>query len=48
MIMTLALFVYSIAQRRLRQQLKEQQETLPNQINQPTATSYTAMDFSDA
>lgn len=38
MIMTLALFVYSIAQRRLRQQLKEQQETLPNQINQPTAT----------
>jgi transposase len=38
MIMTLALFVYSIAQRRLRQQLKDQQETLPNQINQPTAT----------
>ncbi|MBK8534314.1 MAG: hypothetical protein IPL59_03840 [Candidatus Competibacteraceae bacterium] len=38
MIMTLALFVYSMAQRRLRQRLKEQQETLPNQINQPTAT----------
>ena len=38
MIITLALFVYSIAQRRLRQQIKEQQETLPNQINQPTAT----------
>ena len=38
MIMTLALFVYSIAQRRLRQQLKDQQETLPNQLNQPTAT----------
>lgn len=38
MIMTLALFVYSIAQRRLRQQLKDQNETLPNQLNQPTAT----------
>jgi transposase len=38
MIMTLALFVYSMAQRRLRQQLKDQQETLPNQLNQPTAT----------
>jgi transposase len=36
--MTLALLVYSIAQRRLRQQLAQQQETLPNQIGQPTAT----------
>ena len=38
MIMTLALLVYSIAQRRLRQQLKANEETLPNQINQPTGT----------
>ena len=38
MVMTLALLVYSIAQRRLRQQLAQQQETLPNQIGQPTAT----------
>lgn len=38
MIMTLALLVYSIAQRRLRQELKSQKETLPNQINQPTVT----------
>ena len=38
MVMTLALLVYSIAQRRMRQQLKQQGETLPNQIGQPTAT----------
>ena len=38
MVMTLALLVYSIAQRRLRQRLAQQQETLPNQIGQPTAT----------
>ena len=38
MVMTLALLVYSIAQRRMRQQLKQQGETLPNQIEQPTAT----------
>jgi transposase len=36
MVMTLALLVYSVAQRRLRQELARQKETLPNQINQPT------------
>jgi transposase len=40
MIMTLALLVYSIAQRRLRHYLKENQKMLPNQIkkeiNNPT------------
>ena len=38
MVMTLALLVYSIAQRRLRQALAAQNKTLPNQINQPTKT----------
>jgi transposase len=38
MVMTLALLVYSIAQRRMRQQLAQQKETLPNQIGRPTAT----------
>jgi len=38
MVMTLALLVYAIAQRRVRQQLAQQQETLPNQIGLPTAT----------
>ncbi len=38
MVMTLALLVYSIAQRRLRKSLAAQNETLPNQINQPTKT----------
>ena len=36
MVMTLALLVYSVAQRRLRQELTRQNETIPNQINQPT------------
>ena len=36
MVMTLALLVYSVAQRRLRVQLATHQETVPNQINQPT------------
>jgi len=36
MVMTLALLVYSVAQRRLRHALARQQERLPNQINQPT------------
>jgi transposase len=36
MVMTLALLVYSVAQRRLRQELARQKETLPNQIHQPT------------
>ena len=38
MVMTLALLVYSVAQRRLRAQLTTHQETVPNQINQPTAS----------
>jgi transposase len=36
MVMTLALLVYSVTQRRLRQQLAEHQETVPNQIHPPT------------
>ena len=32
----LALLVYAVGQRRLRQQLARQNETVPNQINQPT------------
>jgi transposase len=35
MVMTLALLVYSVAQRRMRQQLARHHETVPNQINQP-------------
>ncbi len=35
-VMTLALLVYSIGQRRLRSALKTLNETLPNQINRPT------------
>jgi transposase len=38
MVMTLALLIYSVAQRRLRKQLATHQETVPNQINQPTAS----------
>jgi transposase len=37
MVMTLALLVYSVAQRRLRRELLCQNETIPNQINQPTS-----------
>ena len=36
MVMTLALLVYSVAQRRMRKQLKSQRETVENQIGQPT------------
>jgi transposase len=36
MVMTLALLVYSVAQRRLRRELARQNETIPNQLNQPT------------
>jgi transposase len=36
MVMTLALLVYAAAQRRLRQELARQHETIPNQINHPT------------
>ena len=38
MVMTLALLVYSVAQRRLRTQLAEHHETVPNQIHQPTTS----------
>ena len=38
MVMTLALLVYSIAQRRIRNALKKYDQTLPNQINKPTST----------
>jgi transposase len=37
MVMTLALLVYSIAQRRLRKALEELQETIPNQIRKETS-----------
>jgi len=37
LVMTLALLVYSLTQRRLRQQLADRNETIPNQIHQPTA-----------
>ena len=36
MVMTLALLVYTVTQRRLRGQLGRQHDTLPNQITQPT------------
>ena len=36
MVMTLALLVYSVAQRRLRRELARQNETIPNPIHQPT------------
>ena len=36
MVMTLALLVYSLTQRRLRQQLADHNATIPNQIRQPT------------
>lgn len=35
MVMTLCLLVYNVAQYRLRDTLKIQQETLPNQLNKP-------------
>jgi transposase len=37
MVMTLALLVYSVAQRRMRKRLEITGETIPNQINQPTS-----------
>ena len=37
MVMTMALLVYAVAQRRLRQALARQNATLPNQIHQPTS-----------
>ena len=36
MVMTLALLVYSVAQRRLRRELARHNVTIPNQINHPT------------
>jgi transposase len=38
MVMTLALLIYSVAQRRMRTQLEKHNQTLPNQIGQPTST----------
>jgi transposase len=38
MVMTLALLVYAVAQRRLRHQLAHHQKTVPNHINQPTTS----------
>ena len=38
MVMTLALLGYSVTQRRLRAQVATHQETVPNQINQPTTS----------
>ena len=38
MVMTLALLVSSVAQHRLRQQLVQHNQTVPNQINQPTTS----------
>ena len=38
MIMTLSLLVYSIAQRRMRANMKNANETIPNQINKAIAT----------
>jgi transposase len=35
MVMTLCLLVYNVAQYRLRQTLKAQNDTLPNQLDQP-------------
>ena len=37
LVMTLALLVYSVAQRRVRRQLEQEEDTLPNQIGQPTS-----------
>ena len=37
-VMGLALMVYSLAQRQLRQALQLQQQTIPNQLGKPTAT----------
>lgn len=38
MVMTLALLVYSVAQRRLRKELHRLEQTLPDQLGSPTAT----------
>jgi transposase len=38
MIMALCLLVYNLGQRQLRQALAQQEETIPNQLGQPTAT----------
>ncbi len=35
MIMTLCLMIYNVARHRLREALKNQNETLPNQLNKP-------------
>ena len=38
MVMTLSLMVYNIAERRMRNELKSKEETIPNQIGKATAT----------
>ena len=38
MVMTLSLLVYSIAERQLREALKSEDETIPNQVGKPTQT----------
>lgn len=38
MVMSLALLVYSVAQRRLRKELERQKATLPDQLGKATAT----------
>ena len=38
MVMTLCLLVYNVAQYKLRQALKQADDTLPNQLGQPTQT----------
>jgi transposase len=35
--MVLCLLVYRLAEHRLRQRLQESQQTIPNQVNKPTA-----------
>ena len=39
MVMALSLLVYTLAQRTLRQSLAQQEQTVPNQLGKPTATS---------
>jgi transposase len=38
MIMALCLLVYNLGQRQLRQALAQQDETIPNQLGQPTSS----------
>ena len=38
MVMTLSLLIYALGERHLRQQLAEQEQTVPSQSGKPTAT----------